>query len=335
MAKDAELIKTKDEDEETPYVEVDARGQPVGGDPSLLEVEDDPDGAVDDERTSLDAQDDRERRGKETTGQRRERQRRAQAAKDRRIEALERERDQLHGRLTNLERRGTAQDLGTIDARLEQAKRAFGQAERALAEALARPPAEGGPAAAVQALRVRDEARDEFHRMSGLKQRAANERADPGDGERPAALPPRVQRYVDDFKRKHTWYDPDGGDQDSKIVLALDAALAEEGYEADTQEYWDELGKRIRTQLPGKFKRSARDADESGGGRREARPGPRLSGGGDGNGADRVPAGFAKITPERKAALIEAGKWDDPKKRARALKSYATYDKEHAGEGAR
>lgn len=324
MAKAAQVATGKDdeEDEDVPYVEVDATGKPVGGDPSLLLDDDDAGAGADDERTALGSEDAEARRKERKT--RRERQSQAKDRDKNEIAQLRRDRDALAGRLSALERKSAGQDLTNIDERIAQARQLFNQAERAVAEAIAK--ADGN--ASAQAMRVRDQARDAFHGLTNLKQQAERPAA-----EEPQGLAPAVARRVDGFKRDHPWYDVGGADRDSKIVLALDADLAEAGYEPDTDEYWDELRDRVREQLPHRFKKNAKDTEDSGERpRRQARGGPVLSGG-DGDAA-RPRGTYAVVTPARKQAMIEAGKWEDPVKRKRQLRAYAEYDRQHA-EGAR
>jgi hypothetical protein len=45
-----------------------------------------------------------------------------------------------------------------------------------------------------------------------------------------------------------------GRDEDSAIVIAIDQSLAKDGYNSQTEEYWDELRKRSASRLPEKFK---------------------------------------------------------------------------------
>ena len=52
-----------------------------------------------------------------------------------------------------------------------------------------------------------------------------------------------------------------------------------------------------------------------------------------GGSRENVPASTRKevyVTPERKQAMIDAGAWEDPVKRARMLKAYQAYDRNSA-----
>ena len=121
-----------------------------------------------------------------------------------------------------------------------------------------------------------------------------------------------MARHFVEFQRKVNWYDPTGRDLDSKIVQAIDADVAQAGFDPTTPEYWEELEDRVRERLPGKFKTqtSRRGPPMSG---REASSAGRASGGG--SEALKIPAAL-------KQNMIEAGIWGDPKKRDAAIKDY-------------
>jgi hypothetical protein len=97
--------------------------------------------------------------------------------------------------------------------------------------------------------------------------------------------------------------------------------LAKDGYNPQSEEYWDELRKRAARRLPEKFKNERRDSREE----RTPRGGPAV-----GSGREHAPASTRKeiyVSPERKQALIEAGVWDDPVLRMKYVKRYAEYDR--------
>ena len=107
-----------------------------------------------------------------------------------------------------------------------------------------------------------------------------------------------------------SWYDPNGGNRDSKIVLAIDADLYNEGYDPETKEYWDELKDRCKEYLPHRFKAAG------------TKPKPKSPVGGSGN--DHSPSGGAEksLPKEFVQTLKAAGYWDDPVKRKAAIKNY-------------
>jgi hypothetical protein len=100
-------------------------------------------------------------------------------------------------------------------------------------------------------------------------------------------------------------------------MTALDNKIAEEGFRPETEEYWEELRKRAARALPHRFKSSAPGA----------RKGPPVT-----SSREHVPTSTRKqvfISPERKAAMIAAGDWDDPVRRNRMLKYYEQYDRQN------
>ncbi len=136
-------------------------------------------------------------------------------------------------------------------------------------------------------------------------------------------------RHAQKFLTENTWYDPDGANEDSAIVLAIDNTLVREGYDPKSDEYWGELRKRAAKRLPERFEgapsRSPAEGKETAA--RTPRGGPAL-----GSTRDHAPQSTRKeiyLSPERKQALVDAGVWDDPVLRMKYAKKYAEYDKAH------
>ena len=121
---------------------------------------------------------------------------------------------------------------------------------------------------------------------------------------------------------ENKWYDPQGRNEDSAIVLAIDQGLVRDGFDPKTEQYWEELRARASRRLPERFqsKQQAEQKEE-----RTPRGGP-----GIGSGREHAPTSTRKevyVSPERKQALIEAGVWDDPVLRMKYVKRYAEYDR--------
>jgi hypothetical protein len=113
---------------------------------------------------------------------------------------------------------------------------------------------------------------------------------------------------------RNKWYDPNGGDADSRRALEIDRELAREGWVPTTPQYWEELESRVKKNLPhrGKTNYNSSKSVVTGSGR-ESAP--------SGNG------GTYKLSSERVAALKDSGMWDDPKQRAEAVKRFKEYDR--------
>lgn len=316
-----EALKGKDDDE---FLIVE--------DKALLNQED-PKAKVeehDEEDKRLAAQDDAAAKDDAEREALRERRRMEKAErKDRREQAIKRndiERNFLLKRNEELERRLTAQeqnsirnDLNNIDGRIAYLQNQASQAETVHAKAVTA----GNGEDATQALRYRDQAINEARALAAQKQQLAQAAQQTG-----SAVAPPMMTFAKEFIDANSWYDPHGNNEDSAIMIALDGQLAREGFDPNTQAFWDELESRGAKRLPDRFKQTTRRADhgeeqET----RQSRGGPPV-----GSGREHAPASTRKeiyISPERKQALIEAGVWDDPVLRNKFVKRYAEYDKQN------
>jgi hypothetical protein len=240
-----------------------------------------------------------------------------QQRKQRRTQAIERDKteinflrtrnDSLERRLNDIENRTKQQDLHLLDKTLQDAQTEVQAAERVMAQAWNN---QNGDEAA-QALKFRDQAAQKVQQLQELKSRASQQQSKP-------SAPPEVVNHVQEFMKDHPWYNPNTGDEDSLIVHALDASIARSGKDPRTEEYWDELRDKIAQRLPHKVGKPVST---------QQRGGPVISGS-----RDHVPSSSKQevyISPERKAAMVEAGVWDDPVLRKRYVQRYMSYDREH------
>lgn len=261
---------------------------------------DDPDDA---EREAI-----RERRRQEKLERK---QRRDEAIKRDKLELdfLRKRNDDLERRLTAQEQRAHHADLSGLDAQINAAAREAEMAERVIAKAVAA----GNGEDVTQAMRFRDAAIVRAQQLAAQKNAVAARPASP-----PApAVDDLTMTYAKEFLQENPWYDVQGRDEDSAVVLAIDQTLAREGYDPRSEDYWNELRKRAARRLPDKFKAQKSE--------RSARGGPAV-----GSGREHAPTSTRKevyISPERKQALIEAGVWDDPTLRMKYIKRYAEYDR--------
>jgi hypothetical protein len=294
-------------------------------DPNELEDQDadDLDDGDEDERPSRNDADDHEDERESIRERRRvekqeRKQRRDEAIKRDKLELdfLRKRNDDLERRVSGVELRTHHADLGQFDAAIAQAANEIDMADKVIAKAVAN----GNGEDVAKALRYRDEAASRIQQLQFQKQQVAQNRpAQPG-------LDDRVMYHAQEFMRDNPWYDAQGRDEDSAIVLAIDQSLAKDGYDPTTEDYWDELRARASRRLPERFNagKSARK-DRNPREERTPRGGPAV-----GSGREHAPASTRKgvyISPDRKQALIEAGVWDDPVLRAKYVKRYAEYDK--------
>jgi hypothetical protein len=252
----------------------------------------------------------RERRRQEKL-ERKERREKAITRDKLELDFLRKRNDELERRMSAHEQRFQQIDLGQLDARIAKAKNDAELAEKVIAKAIEN----GNGADVTQALRYRDQAIAQMNQLLFAKQQSA----------RQAPPQPKIDdmtmHYAKEFIEENSWYDPQGRDEESAIVLAIDQALAKEGLNPQSEEYWDELRSRAARRLPERFgqKKAAPKSERS------PRGGPAV-----GSGREHAPTSTRKeiyISPERKEALIEAGVWDDPVLRMKYVKRYAEYDR--------
>lgn len=253
-----------------------------------------------------------------------------------RNEQLEREHST---RLATMENRQTQSDVIAIDGRISQAQADVREAEGLFAQAIKA----GDEGAIAEALRVRDELRDGLQQLRGAKNhavRTSQERQTAA--QQPQGLDPQITQRSREWQREHAWFDPQGKDEDSVIAAAIESKLFKEGrLHPASDEYWDEVDRRLARRLPEHYE--AVDTEDDDGNRGSHRTQRRMNG----NGKDKDPPrrasgptikvggrertlrkGEVYIDEDRKAAMIEAGVWDDPVQRERMLKSYQKYDRE-------
>jgi len=301
------VLKEDDEDdiggnEEVVIVETEADEDDDGGDDRVVATSDDD---HEDERESI-----RERRRKEKQ-ERKERREGAIKRDKLELDFLRKRNDDLERRISAQEQRAYQSDLNGIDAQINKAVNDAQLAERVIAKAVE----SGNGNDVTQAMRYRDQALAKLNQLNMAKQQAER---------RPVVQAPQLDdmamHHAKEFLKDHPWYDAQGRDEESAIVLAIDNALSKDGYDPKSEEYWDELRNRAARRLPERFGKQSSGRSE-----RTPRGGPAV-----GSGREHAPASTRKeiqISPERKAALIEAGVWDDPVLRMKYAKRYAEYDR--------
>lgn len=319
----AEVMKEDDEkggNEEIVIVEDESKLTTNQDDQDDLEEQDD-------ERTASSATEDEGDGNDDERAAIRERRRLEKVErKDRRDQAIKRDKlelDFLRKRNDDLERRVSAQeqrshqvDLGSYDQAIASATNEIELAEKVIAKAVEA----GNGSDVAQAMRYRDQAMQKAQQLQFAKQQAAQQ-SPQAQGQQ---IDDMTMHYAKEFMAENPWYDSQGRDEDSAIVIAIDQALAKDGFNSQTEEYWDELRKRTARRLPEKFKNQrqlTREAREE----RTPRGGPAV-----GSGREHAPATTRKeiyLSPERKQALIDAGVWDDPVLRMKYAKRYSEYDR--------
>ena len=208
-------------------------------------------------------------------------------------------------RLAAVEGNALSYNNAQLDQRLSDTQREVQQAETIIARAVE---AGNGDDVAV-AMRMRDEAMAREAQLYSAKTQIEQART------QPAPVDPRVTSLGQQWMEANPWYDPRGSNEDSAVTNAIDTRLVAEGYNPASVAYWEELTRRVSARINTDDTPPSRD-------RKRAPP--------MGTSREHVPPSTKKavfVTPDRKQAMIEAGVWDDPVRRAQMLKAYQAYDR--------
>lgn len=272
---------------------------------------------------------------------RKQRQREARERNERELRFYRTRTEQLERQFAHLEKRTRGTEAATIEARMSQLRNQIETAKEVEARAIE---ANSG-SDAIEAREIREELEEGLERLEMARERLAKE---PTHESREP--PPEARQALAWIDRHKSWYDPTGKDEDSAIAQAIENSLLKSReFDPRTPEYWEELDKRLAKRLPHRFKKKGAkvddddqddDLDDEEEDLEDARPrkgpkpsparkagGPRISVGG----RERpLKPNEVYISPARKAAMIEAGVWDDPKLRSRMLKQYRQWDQENS-----
>ena len=230
------------------------------------------------------------------------------------ISSLERRNETLERRLAQVENAAVGFQFAQIDrlledesTRVEYAKMKATQAAQA-----------GNVAEQMEYMEQFHNAKTKLAQVQMLKQRQLEEAKQPRNNV-PSPATEVVQENATQWLHSNRWYDPSGKDTDSRIAKVVDNALASEGWDPADPEYWEELDNRLKERLPHRYTGKT-------GGDRNRRSGT-SSGRTDVSGS-AVKNTFT-LSRDRVQALKDAGMWDDPSKRAKAIRSYADFDRKN------
>jgi hypothetical protein len=288
--------------------------------------EDDDDERQEDSRLSEDNEEreDIRRKRREEKADRAARRKQAIERDKTELNFLRQRNEALEKRVFQVEKTTVANTISGLDARIADTVSEVRAAERIMAHAIEA----GNGEDAAKALRIRDEAMKKVQQLQ-MHKHQHNEAAQQIHQQAQPQAPgpdPDIAGFAQDWVSKNSWYDPNGKDEASKIVLAIDQSLVESGYNPKTEAYWRELDKRVAKRLP-EAKGSGNYDDSQDEDRRGQRRGPPV-----GSSRDQAPQSSRRevyISPERKQAMTDAGVWEDPVLRQRYLKQYAKWDREN------
>lgn len=316
--------KTQAPEPEVEIIETDEQGNP----PADQHADDDHDdrlaGSQDDYDEDVTGQGDGEENpARKRRVKRRELQRRARDKSEQELAYLRQHAGALEQRLAALEGNALQSTEQNYRGDYDQALAEIRTAEQVIAKATEA----GNGEDVVAAMRIRDaaiyraqQAEYGYNQLQGHRQQQQAPQA-PAQPQ----LDPDTQRYANEWLQANPWYNPAGDDEDSAIATAIEQSMARQGYDPSTRAYWRELTRRVSDRIGGEEDAGQRRAVPVD---RRGPPPQGLSRGGGGAPGTRKETYF--VTPERKAAMVEAGIWDDVPRRNQMLKQYAEYDRNHS-----
>lgn len=240
-------------------------------------------------------------------------------------------RQQVAQALVHVDKRMATVEISAIDGQIAQLETEIDKADRVIGAAIT---ANNGDDATT-AMRIRDTLRDRLNELKLGKARQVEARqqvtatdtrtaaTDPNAGLPPGVTRAQVNNY-NLFTSKFPWYDPKGGDQDSKRLKAIDKELQDTGSDPNMASHWIELEKRVREEFS--------DPDAAGNGtaqrpvsRANGAGGPKLPGAGAASGGGGGNIKF-HLSAERKQALVDLGVYGTPDQN-KYIKAYMAFDK--------
>ena len=234
------------------------------------------------------------------------------AEKDTKLHLLERQNQELLERLSVVEKKTQGTEIARINKAIEDQESKILFAKQKIKEATET----GNGDLLTQAQEMWYEAKKQFESLEGLKRHSVQQ----PQHQTIQAPDPMVARYAGDWMSDNPWYDPNGRDSDSKIALTIDQTMAEEGWNPKSQEYWEELDNRLAKYLPhryiGEVEKSVSPSTR--------RPRNIVTSSGRESASSSGGKNTFTLTPDQVRAMKDAGMWDDPDKRAKMIRRYAT-----------
>jgi len=307
---------TDDEDdidvtiEEEPDEVVDASGE-VEAKP---EPKEDENYTVDDLEGESQAKIEKRRLSSKEKRERRREQRHRLEAK---VKALTSQTIEMQRRLQAAEGNQYGLRLEGIKTKKEELQNLYKQTDQRLSEF----EAAGNVKGTREAVELRMRLENEFRAIEQQEQQISQVAS------RPTPLDNNTVNYFKGFvDRNKDWYRADLSNRDSRIADELSKDILNEGFTTSQPEFWEELDRRCSDYIPTKRKRTARepqydDEDDA--------PPPQTVSGRGGAARNESSRQEVKIDSWTVQQWKNAGIWDDPKERSKAIKEYQTMmDKE-------
>jgi len=235
--------------------------------------------------------------------------------KDIRLQNLQRQNQELLERLSVVERKQSGSELARLDKAIEDQHMRITFAKNKIKEATEN----GDGDLLTSAQEMWFEARRHAEDLTALKRRSVQ------PSQQPIQQDPKVQRYASDWMERNPWYDPSSKDMDSRIALTIDQALAEEGWDPKSEDYWEELDNRLQRSLPNRYTDSNNERTK------RSRPRNVVTSSGREAASNAGGKNLYTLSPDRVKALKEAGMWDNLEIRNRMIKRYAAEDRQNNG----
>lgn len=250
---------------------------------------------------------------------RREYHRQVEQEKNLKIDMLSRMNQQMVERIAILEKKAQGADMGRLNSAIEEQKERVRFAKDRMSHALAT----GDGDLHTQAQEMWFDSRRNVEALEALKKKSLQP---PQQRAIQPQTPPPVNVHAKEWLSNNRWFDPEAKDADSKVALAIDKAMEEEGWDAGTPEYWEEIDNRLQRYIPHRY---TRDTDE----KPNRRPRNVVTGSGRESVVSRGGNNQFVLSEGQVKAIKEMGWWDDPKKRAKMVENYARYARTQRNNG--
>jgi len=230
--------------------------------------------------------------------------------KDHKLDFLSRQNQELLERLSVLEKKSHGSDLARLNKAMEDQHNRILFAKQKIAEATST----GNGELLTSAQEMWFEARRQFEALDAVKKKATA----PVRQRTIQAPDPQLQRHASAWMENNQWYDPNGKDPDSRVALTIDQAMAEEGWNPKTPQYWTELDNRLQKYLPHRYTGEANERPTL------KRPRNFVTGSGrESVSSNVIGRNQFALSRDQVQAMKDAGMWDDPEKRAKMIRRYA------------
>lgn len=233
------------------------------------------------------------------------------------ISALKKQNNALADRLAVLEKKTSGAELARVDKAIDDAGVQVEYAKMKMKDAVS---AQDGESL-VQAQEMLYEAQRKMESLSNIKETATRQMSQ--QPKQNIQLPdPMVQRMAADWMSRNNWYDPQAKDLDSEIAQKIDRTLTEEGFDPTQEDYWEELDERLQKYLPHRSNTGYNERN------RNQRPKSVVTSSGRESSGGVRPNEF-RLTPDRVAAIKEAGMWDNTERRNKMIRNFANWDRQN------